>query len=72
MKDEEQIERVVQAYKDLFSTPNGLIVLEDLKELCCYNKPTYTDNIHDMLIKEGARQMLLYIMETSGLINKGV
>lgn len=54
--------RVVDAYKHVFATPEGKIVLKDLMSAHCMYSPTFTDTTENMLLREGGRNVLLRIL----------
>ncbi len=56
--------RLVKAYRELFHSDEGLEVLHDLCKSCHVYRSTMDPNPHEMAFKEGARSVILRIMET--------
>lgn len=56
--------RLVKAYRELFSSDEGLEVLHDLCKACNVYTSTFDGNPHEMAYKEGARSVILRIMRT--------
>ena len=63
--DEQQLEerekRLLQAYKQVFESPNGKAVLEDLKNVF-YNRTSLDENPNVVVANEGKRFVVLYIL----------
>ena len=65
--------RVCEAFRTVFSGPQGDIVLERLMDYCHFRMPTVTvDDDHaidpsGMLYREGERGVYLFILERIGL-----
>lgn len=58
-------EKVHHAYRAVFNSPHGAMVLEDLKKAHHYNGPTYdcnTRDINQMLMAEGERNVVLRLL----------
>ena len=59
------IEEMSASYKDVFSSPSGKLVLQDLKNRCYVKAPTYTApnsvNPDEVLVREGMRSVYLHI-----------
>ena len=53
--------KVIKAYKDLFATENGKIVLADLIKEGFIFRNTFNGNKDSMLFNEGKRNIVLYI-----------
>jgi hypothetical protein len=53
---------VIRAYNRLFSTTDGKLVLEDLKQAHWINRPTFDVNTNLMSMREGERNVVLRIM----------
>jgi hypothetical protein len=53
---------LVKAYKDIFATEAGKLVLKDLVREGGVLRNSYRGNKEEMLINEGKRNMLLYIL----------
>ena len=53
---------VIRAYNRLFSTTDGKLVLEDLKQAHWISRPTFDVNINLMSMREGERNVVLRIM----------
>ena len=52
------------AYKSVFNTPKGKIVLADLVSFCSVNQPTFSpDNQYVSAFREGRREVFLRINE---------
>lgn len=54
---------VLDAYKKVFAGPDGDIVLHDLMKKAGVLDPIYTDDVNQMLVREGARQFVLRILK---------
>lgn len=55
----------VGAYKVIFSTEKGKMVLADLAEEACFHRPLYSRhgiNPNEILVNEGKRALFLYIL----------
>ena len=59
--------KVLKAYKDLFSTPNGQLVLADLMKECGVVKSSYRGNPDDLLFNEGKRIIGLYVLANTNV-----
>lgn len=62
MTDEKK--ELIKAYKRLFNSPDGEIVLKDLSRNIGIDRSTYeigSRNVEDMLYREGGRSLYLYI-----------
>lgn len=58
--------RIRQAYKAIFSTPDGKLVLRDIVQHSHVGKSTYVKGDPDlMLIREGERRLALSILRCS-------
>ena len=58
---------LLDAYKTVFGTPEGQLVLEDMKEGNFINSTTALNDVADpstMLIHEGQRRAVLYILQS--------
>jgi hypothetical protein len=53
---------IISAYKELFNTPLGRIVLFDLMKTHYMNSPVYDENVNLMLLREGERNVVLRIL----------
>lgn len=51
----------VRMYKTVFESPEGQLVLEDLRLRGFYYTPTYNDIAHGMGVNEGMRALILHI-----------
>ena len=50
-------------YRNVFSSPDGRWVLEDILRGCFYHKPTFVANdIHQTILNEGSRRAALGIL----------
>jgi hypothetical protein len=62
------VRRTARAYKDLFATPDGQLVLEDMKKAYHYNSSSLVSmkdmgvDQHATLFREGERNALLRIL----------
>jgi len=54
---------LIKVYKQLFSTPNGKKVLEDLKDTFCERTSIVPGDPYMTHANEGAREVVLYITE---------
>ena len=54
---------IVRAYKNVFESADGKIVLYDLMQSCSYLKPTYIQGIQSIQINEGRRSVILDILD---------
>lgn len=62
------MDKITRAYKDVFNTESGTLVLHDLMERCFFFNPTYqSGDSHQMAFNEGARSTLLLILEKLAL-----
>lgn len=50
------------AYMAVFNTPNGELILEDLKNRCFWYQSTYDGDVEEMKVNEGMRRVLLTIV----------
>lgn len=55
---------LLQAYKEVFNSPNGKLILHDLMSEGHFISPTHTkrDSVNETLINEGKRNLVLYII----------
>lgn len=60
---EANIRELARRYQSLFSTPEGQLVLEDLKQRGFIYDTTESDTHDKTLVNEGSRQMILYIIK---------
>lgn len=49
-------------YAQAFDTPQGEVVLEDLKAFCGFEEDAFTDDTHRTAYNLGLRKVFLYIM----------
>ncbi len=61
---EENIKELARRYQSLFATPEGQLILEDLKQRCFFYDTTEGENIKE---NEGNRQAVLYIIKMTEL-----
>lgn len=55
---------LIIAYKELFDTPQGKVVLKDLLGIGRINQPSYVmQDPHATAFNEGSRRVVLYILE---------
>lgn len=59
--------RMVQAYKNVFESAEGRLVLADLMNKCFLGKTTFRGDVNEALVNEGARTTLLYIIGMLGM-----
>lgn len=52
---------LVRIYKTVFTSPEGQLVLEDLRMRGFYYAPTYDPIAHGMGVNEGMRTLILHI-----------
>lgn len=52
---------IVRLYKTVFDSPEGRLVLEDLRQRGFYDAPTYDPVPHGMGVNEGMRDIILHI-----------
>ena len=50
-------------YKEIFNSDAGKIVLEDLTKRYHINSTTFLTDTNEMLLKEGHRQVMLYLLK---------
>jgi hypothetical protein len=62
-KESEKV-RLIKAYREIFSSDEGLEILHDLCKSCSVYTSTFDGNPHEMAFKEGARSVVLRIMRT--------
>lgn len=74
----QEIKERKQLYQNVFESPDGKKVLEEISRYAFVHKTTYNDNPHRMAFNEGQRSILLHIQSmmkididrTSELIKK--
>jgi hypothetical protein len=54
--------KLVKAYKNFLSTEDGKLILKDLVRECGMFQNAYRGNRDEMLLREGKRNVLLYIL----------
>jgi hypothetical protein len=54
--------KLVKAYKDVFASEKGQIILNDLIRECGLLRNCYRGEANDLLVNEGKRNVLLYIL----------
>jgi DNA/RNA-binding domain of Phe-tRNA-synthetase-like protein len=64
--------KVINAYRRLFSTEDGQIVLKDLARSCFMNRSVIGKDANDTYFNEGARSVILRIFETSEMSTQQV
>lgn len=62
MISEEEILNSRAKYKALFTTEDGLAVLEDLKRRFHVNGTTFSSDPHEIAYNEGQRTVILFIL----------
>lgn len=55
------VERAI-AYREIFETEKGKLILADLIDHCGLFRNTYVGDVNTMMINEGKRNVLLYIL----------
>lgn len=60
------IERVT-SYKEIFESEKGKVVLADLLQFCWMFRQTFNGDVNEMLINEGKRNVLLYILSQTNI-----
>ena len=63
----DKMELLKQAYSEVFLTPNGQTVLEDLKRVAFFNSTTINQIPHIMGFNEGQRAVVLHIISRMNL-----
>jgi hypothetical protein len=53
--------RKVEAYKKVFGTDEGKLVLKELAAFCHMTNPTFTGDVNQTVFNEGKRNVYLYI-----------
>lgn len=59
-----KVKDMILTYKRVFDTDDGKIVLDDLMRSCHMKNTTFDGDIHRMAFNEGARSVVLRILET--------
>jgi hypothetical protein len=68
MPDSQQtLEALKRAYNEVFPTPNGQKVLDDLKKIAFFNSTTINEIPHIMGFNEGQRAVILHIISRMNL-----
>lgn len=62
----------LNAYRRLFSTEDGQLVLKDLMSSCGVLTPVIGKDTHDTYFNEGARSVILRILNTINMTEKDV
>jgi hypothetical protein len=57
-------ERVIRAYREVFNSEAGQIVLEDLIKSCHVLHSTFDPNTNETYYKEGERSVVIRILKT--------
>ncbi len=60
------IERVT-SYKEIFESEKSKVVLADLLQFCGMFRQTFNGDVNEMLINEGKRNVLLYILSQTNI-----
>ena len=60
------------AYRRLFSTEDGQIVLKDLMNSCFFNRSTIGGDPHETYYNEGVRSVVLRIFETANISSERI
>lgn len=55
-------EKLIQHYKDLFSSPVGIIVLNDLMTRFSLYRTTFSKETNEIIFREGERNVIFFIM----------
>ena len=63
----EKAEKTYNAYRRLFATEDGKVVLADLMRSCNFMDTTFGADSHDTYYNEGKRSVLLAIMKTANM-----
>lgn len=61
----EKAEKTYNAYRRLFSTEDGAVVLADLMRSCNFMDTVYGEDANETYFNEGKRSVLLAIMKTA-------
>jgi hypothetical protein len=64
--------KTYNAYRRLFSTEDGKIVLQDLMNACNFLKPSIGETPDDTYFNEGKRSVVLSIMQTSSMTTEEI
>lgn len=59
--------KVINAYRRLFSSEDGLIVLDDMMKSNFINRTTVGNDVHQTYFNEGCRHVVLRLIQTCGL-----
>lgn len=59
--------KLVQAYINLFKSPDGSLVLDDLMAFCGLNKNIYKGDVNELVFTEGARSVFFRILKFSSI-----
>lgn len=57
----QQVKEKKQLYQNVFESPDGAKVLEDLSKTAFANKTTFNENPNKMAFNEGQRSIILHI-----------
>ncbi len=57
----------IKAYKELFESENGKVVLSDLQNYCHMFHSTYEKDTNTTMLNEGKRNVLLYILSYTNI-----
>jgi len=60
----EEYVKIIQSYKNLFNSPDGEMVIENLKSLVGYDDFMYYKGVesHELFYKEGRRSVVVHII----------
>ena len=59
----EKTEKLRKCYQEVFAGEAGEFVLNDLKKACFVEKTTFSGDSLSMALKEGSRDVYLYILQ---------
>ena len=63
MKAEEVAQHVHQAYMDVFTSPQGQVVLQDMAKAHFFDRSTFSSDPLKMALREGERNVVLRIRD---------
>lgn len=67
-----EAEKTIHAYRRLFSTEDGQIVLKDLAKSCFLNRSVIGKDTHETYMNEGVRSVIIRIFQTCEMTEKEI
>ena len=64
--------QTINAYRRLFSTDDGQVVLKDLMQSCYLSRSIIGPSVHDTYFNEGVRSVVLRILGTVNMDEKQI